>query len=197
MQQISELIGAARARSGAAAGARALGAGGMPPKKAEPLAGQRSIAAFFSAKPKPAAEVRSCRMCKVGLFQGRPWAAGRHPCRCSMSSGSDGSAPGAPHARQPLPPQAAGGSAAKLPKAADAGDVTAAKAAAAAVAEQPVQPAAAAQPSPAGAKVAAGAAAGVGPSAVRKTVKVFWPDEQRWFTGDITGGQGWCRSESM
>ena len=98
LQRVSELIGAARARSGAAAGARALGA--MPPKKAEPLAGQRSIAAFFSAKPKPASEVRSCRLCppKVGLFQRRPWAGGRHPCRCSMSLGSRSSALGTPHA---------------------------------------------------------------------------------------------------
>ena len=75
--------------------------------------------------------------------------------------------------------------------------MTAAKAAAAAVAEQPSQAAAAAQPLPAGGKAAAGAAAGVGPSAVGKTVKVFWPDEQRWFTGDITGRRGRWWIDSM
>lgn len=68
--------------------------------------------------------------------------------------------------------------------------MAAAKAVAAGAAEQQTQGAKPAQPSPAAGKAAGSTAAGVGPSAVGKAVKVFWPDEDKWFTGDITGKRG-------
>ncbi len=78
----SVLIENSPARTAAAEAARALRAGGMAPKKAEPLAGQRSIAAFFSAKPKPAAEVSSCLALQAGALHWRAlgrWAASVPP----------------------------------------------------------------------------------------------------------------------
>ena len=150
-----------------------------PKKKAEPVAGQRSIASFFAAKPSPngAAKVGGLRLRLVSWEGSAP------------SARSLGAAPGDKAVllqdEQAPPVRATPASAAPAqpsgPATKPASVAPAAKHAPAADPVPDAMPAAAAVAAPA----APAAAAEHGAEEVGKAVRVYWKDDAEWFEGEI------------
>ncbi|EFN52031.1 hypothetical protein CHLNCDRAFT_139631 [Chlorella variabilis] len=150
-----------------------------PKKSSEPLAGQRSISAFFAAKPKPA---------QADAAAASPAKLLKPAAKADVKAAKDSTALAAAAAAAPT-------QGAAPPAAAKSSQQAAAAPAAAAAA---VPPRKAGKGKPAGknekskgkageAAVAGSGAAAIGPDVVGKSVRVYWPSEGTWFTGDIQG----------